>query len=441
MHFNPEDNYYITLGVPQNAGPDDIRDRWKRLMLLYHPDRQKGGNEWVSERAKKVNEAYTELKDNSRRSAFDRKLAEQTVNAKTAPPHNARTMPATKRIRSIRPHENAQWTKTKKYLPKALIVFYLSAATIFILFIYYQNNSSSLENEFLSNNSSIPQPSQEAGDKQLKTSAEENNFHELSNAIDKEIVPVSEIQDPLPVSPSSQSVLLKTDKKTFRSSTPKSPELPSYNVKEKSFAVQPKKEKMHSSKEIAQKQVPLPLIPASPIASNSSFKKEDAQPKPSELSYEHPEQKNVQPHTENQGIVTQALAKETKAEPVYNISSQEITKDEVEIFIQKYVAAYSNNNFGEFMSLFSRLAVENNTEHYNDIQKAYKETFQNELNYYKLQDTNIIIDSRHALVTGFYHVNRYLSSEERWVKLSGNIRWKLAKENNILKIMSINYDK
>jgi hypothetical protein len=46
MHFNPEKNHYITLGLSRTASSDTIRERWKRLMLLYHPDRQEGSEEW-----------------------------------------------------------------------------------------------------------------------------------------------------------------------------------------------------------------------------------------------------------------------------------------------------------------------------------------------------------------------------------------------------------
>ena len=412
MHFNPENNYYITLGVPQNAGPEDIRNRWKRLMLLYHPDRREGGNEWVSERAKKVNEAYTELKDNSKRAAFDRKLAEQAV--RPAAHTQARTIPAPKRSRSIIPHENTRWEKSKKYLPKALIVSYLAAAAIFIAFIYYENNSSSLEQEFLPKYSPTSQVSQKTAEGQLKTSEEEKN-----------------IQEPL-----------KTDKKTFQADTQRPPASPSYNMQEKSSYVQPKNEKRHSSTAISQKQTPDHHIPPPAVLSmNSYLKKEEVPPKLSEERYKPPEQQNVQPHTENQRTVTQAMVQEAKAGPVYTMSSQEITKDEVEVFIQRYITAYRENDLRAFMSLFSRSAVENSTAYYNDIQKAYKETFSKEINYYIVKDLNIIIDGRHALVTGVYHANRYLASDERWVKLNGNIQWNLAKENNILKIMSINYDK
>jgi len=436
MHFNPEDNFYITLGVAQDAGLDDIRDRWKRLMLLYHPDRQEGGNEWVSERAKKVNEAYTELKDNSRRSAFDRKLAGQSVKVKPAQHNHTQTMPVSTHRRSIRPHENASWAKTRKYLPKALIVFYLAAAAIFFLFMYYQNDSSSLENEFLPNYSSTPQLSQETGDAELKSLKNDENIHETLNAADKEIKFDSDLNDPLPESPSSRSRSLDTDKKTFSTGTQASLEPSAYTMKERPFSVEPEKQKIFSSKDITQKQTSSPVL-----SMNSSLKKEDLQSNLSEKRYEPAEQKNDHPNAENRRTATQARIQEAKAEPVPAINSQDITKNQVEVFIQKYISAYRKNDLEEFMSLFSRSAIENNAANYNDIQKAYKETFTKKISNYDLQDINIVIDGRYALITGFYHANRYISSEDRWVKLSGNIRWKLAKEDNILKIMSINYDK
>jgi len=40
IHFNPENNYYTTLGLPRKASRVEIRERWKMFMLLYHPDRQ-----------------------------------------------------------------------------------------------------------------------------------------------------------------------------------------------------------------------------------------------------------------------------------------------------------------------------------------------------------------------------------------------------------------
>ena len=51
-------DYYSILGVPKNASDQDIRKAYKKQSMQHHPDR--GGNE---EQFKKVNEAYSTLKD------------------------------------------------------------------------------------------------------------------------------------------------------------------------------------------------------------------------------------------------------------------------------------------------------------------------------------------------------------------------------------------
>jgi len=59
-------DYYSTLGVSRNATPDEIRKAYKKQSMQHHPDR--GGNE---EQFKKVNEAYSTLKDPQKRAAYD----------------------------------------------------------------------------------------------------------------------------------------------------------------------------------------------------------------------------------------------------------------------------------------------------------------------------------------------------------------------------------
>jgi len=59
-------DYYSILGVPKNASDQDIRKAYKKQSMQHHPDR--GGNE---EQFKKVNEAYSTLKDPQKRAAYD----------------------------------------------------------------------------------------------------------------------------------------------------------------------------------------------------------------------------------------------------------------------------------------------------------------------------------------------------------------------------------
>jgi len=59
-------DYYSILGVPRNASAEDIRKAYKKKSMQHHPDR--GGNE---EEFKRVNEAYSTLKDPQKRQEYD----------------------------------------------------------------------------------------------------------------------------------------------------------------------------------------------------------------------------------------------------------------------------------------------------------------------------------------------------------------------------------
>lgn len=59
-------DYYSILGIPRNASAEDIRKAYKKKSMQHHPDR--GGNE---EEFKRVNEAYSTLKDPQKKSAYD----------------------------------------------------------------------------------------------------------------------------------------------------------------------------------------------------------------------------------------------------------------------------------------------------------------------------------------------------------------------------------
>ena len=60
-------NYYNILNLPNNASKSQIRDSYKKLALLYHPDKNKNG----LEQFKIISQAYHVLYDNNLRKQYD----------------------------------------------------------------------------------------------------------------------------------------------------------------------------------------------------------------------------------------------------------------------------------------------------------------------------------------------------------------------------------
>ena len=65
------DDYYSILELNKNCSKEDIKKKYHRLSLKYHPDKNEGGN---SERFRRITDAYKILYDDDRRKLYDIKL-------------------------------------------------------------------------------------------------------------------------------------------------------------------------------------------------------------------------------------------------------------------------------------------------------------------------------------------------------------------------------
>jgi DnaJ-class molecular chaperone len=64
-------DYYGTLGIPENAGDEDIKKAFRKLAFQYHPDKNIGHEKEAEEQFKDINEAFGVLSDKFKRQQYD----------------------------------------------------------------------------------------------------------------------------------------------------------------------------------------------------------------------------------------------------------------------------------------------------------------------------------------------------------------------------------
>ena len=77
-----EESHYDVLEIPGTAPRDEIRAAFRRLVQTYHPDHNPGFHEVANERLRRLNEAYSVLRDPAKRRAYDAELARRKQRAR-----------------------------------------------------------------------------------------------------------------------------------------------------------------------------------------------------------------------------------------------------------------------------------------------------------------------------------------------------------------------
>ncbi|TPG71319.1 J domain-containing protein [Brevibacillus laterosporus] len=76
-------SYYDILGVSKHASEAELKKAYRQLAKKYHPDVNAGSSE-AEQRFKEVHEAYTVLKTEESRAAYDAKLDQRTQKKATS---------------------------------------------------------------------------------------------------------------------------------------------------------------------------------------------------------------------------------------------------------------------------------------------------------------------------------------------------------------------
>ena len=63
-------DYYEILGVSRDADANEIKSRYRKLAMQFHPDKNPGDNE-AEEKFKEAAEAYEVLRDVEKRRMYD----------------------------------------------------------------------------------------------------------------------------------------------------------------------------------------------------------------------------------------------------------------------------------------------------------------------------------------------------------------------------------
>jgi curved DNA-binding protein CbpA len=148
-----EPDYYKVLQIDPAATAEELRQQHRKLVRALHPDRHASDPAYV-ERLTQVNAAFHELRDELRRSAYDRRRREAAARLippgvkssrpkASYPPTPTRPMisPFTRKTQVFSMHPSSQRTRKRGALLGGLMAALLAVALVTVFFLLLSGNA------------------------------------------------------------------------------------------------------------------------------------------------------------------------------------------------------------------------------------------------------------------------------------------------------------
>ena len=116
-----------------------------------------------------------------------------------------------------------------------------------------------------------------------------------------------------------------------------------------------------------------------------------------------------------------------------------VEENEVKEFLAKYVDRYKQKDIEGFLSFFSPLAIQNQTDRIEKIREMYSKQFERYESFnYQLKDPKMKILENSVKVRASYVIEQF-SKKGDTKQLRGDIEWELVREGKELKVLTIEY--
>jgi curved DNA-binding protein CbpA len=435
LHFNRENDHYLTLALPHTASEVQINKRWKDLMLIYHPDRNPGDE--AAESAKRINEAYNTLKHPDSRKDYDRRLLKtMDVHGRGRPMRRYHSAdPADYRVLS---------PAMRRAITKLIIPFCVLIAGSVLLMIFFQNRPQGLQSgetddhlEKLADTHGGIQVASQTGVRPEKPDAPLTTPDDKKASAQPEKITAGKSDTAQP----SQAEGLKNmlSRKQTGASGDRQTALQAGAAAGKD--IQPSSNAERKMNRIDEEPVNLqekgPQTPKNDLQNDlqaGTAEKETGKIGPRQTSdtasLRGPAIKKQGPLSEREGPGSSQSPRDERAD----------LENEVYLFIAQYMSAYEQGDIDKFMDFFSKSAVENDNLPYQWIRDSYQRNFKSGRYRYTFKNMEVQKRDDGIVVKGSYVINK-LTGDDKVNVTSGNIRWTLSREKGTLKIVKLEYDR